>query len=146
MSKKKDPGDKITANITGDISGQVAVGKNIDQTQTSISSASPAITEKELSELTNLISDLKAKVVNEAPSEKKDSASEKLDELETALTAKEPDLTTMEYVQNWFTKNLPTIAGSVTSLVVHPIVGKLVEAAGDVAVKEFRRRFGSSSK
>jgi len=54
----------------------------------------------------------------------------------------EPDLTTMEYVKKWFVKNLPALAGSVTSLVVHPVVGKLVTAAGDAAVAEFNRRFG----
>ena len=70
-----------------------------------------------------------------------DSASERIDELEEAIIAEKPDLSTMEYVGNWFTKNLPAIAGSVTSLVIHPIVGKLVQAAGDATVSEFERRF-----
>jgi hypothetical protein len=48
----------------------------------------------------------------------------------------------MEYVKRWFVKNLPGLAGAVTSIVVHPIVGKLVEAAGDALAAEFRRRFG----
>jgi len=63
-------------------------------------------------------------------------------ELEEAVTAEKPDLTTMEYVKQWFVKNLPGLAGAVTGVVVNPIVGKLVEAAGDALAAEFRRRFG----
>ena len=66
-------------------------------------------------------------------------------ELEQAVTEKKPDLSTMEYVRSWFLKNLPGLAGAVTSVVVHPIVGKLVEAGGDALVSEFRRRFGDTS-
>ena len=35
-------------------------------------------------------------------------------------------------------------AGAVTGIIVHPIVGRLVEAAGDAAVAEFRQRFGGA--
>ncbi|MEU6033004.1 hypothetical protein ABZ825_39460 [Streptomyces tauricus] len=58
-------------------------------------------------------------------------------------TAPEPDLSTMEYVRRWFTHNLPALAGAVTSLVIHPVVGHLVEAAGGTLAEEFRHRFGS---
>ena len=69
---------------------------------------------------------------------------ERVDELEQAITEEKPDLSTMEYVKNWFVRNLPGLAGTVTSVVVHPIVGKLVEAGGDALVGEFRRRFGGT--
>ena len=62
-------------------------------------------------------------------------------ELQEAITATEPDLTVMEYAKSWFAKNLPQVAGTVASLVVHPIVGKLVGAAGDKLAADFRRRF-----
>jgi hypothetical protein len=48
----------------------------------------------------------------------------------------------MEYVRNWFVKNLPSVAGSVVSLIVHPLVGKLVEVGGDAMATTFRKRFG----
>ena len=41
-------------------------------------------------------------------------------------------------------KHLPAVAGSITALVFHPILGKLVEAGGDALAAEFRRRFGSA--
>ncbi len=151
MAKQQDPakvseatkrGDSINATISGDVSGQAAVGKGISQTQTRVSTA-PAVTAAELAELKKLLTDLQAKVAAEAPAEKKEAAVERVEELKEAVTAEKPDLSTMEYVKNWFAKNLPALAGSVTSVVVHPIVGKLVELAGETLAAEFRRRFGN---
>ena len=48
----------------------------------------------------------------------------------------------MVYVKQWFAKNLPHLAEKVGALVTSPIVTRLVAAAGDAAVAEFRRRFG----
>ncbi len=84
---------------------------------------------------------LKTQVAETAPADKKASALERIDELEDAITAEEPDLTTMDYIKRWFVKNLPTLSGAVTSVVIHPIVGKLVEAAGTMAADEFQERF-----
>ena len=141
MSEQEKSGDVIRATVSGDVSGQVAVGKGITQTQT-IGETRPELTEADWAELRQALAALKALVEAEAPSEKKEAALERVGELEEAVTAKEPDLTTMEYVKSWFVKNLPGLAGAVTSVVVHPIVGKLVEVAGDSLVAEFRRRFG----
>jgi hypothetical protein len=140
-SEQEKPGDVIRATISGDVSGQVAVGKGITQIQT-IGAAPPQVTEADLAELRQVLADLKAKMAAEAPPDKKDAALERVAELEEAITAEEPDLPTMEYVKGWFAKNLPGLAGAVISVVVHPIVGKLVEAAGDALAAEFRRRFG----
>jgi len=70
------------------------------------------------------------------------SATERVDELEAAATAAEPDLSTLEYVRNWFAKHVPAFLGAVTGIVVHPVVGKLVHAAGDAVAAEFEHRFG----
>jgi hypothetical protein len=139
--QEKPSGDVIRATISGDISGQVAVGKGITQIQT-IGAVRPEVTKADLAELRQILADLKAKVAAKAPPERKDAALERVKELEEAVTAGEPDLPTMEYVKRWFVKNLPDLAGAVTSVVVHPIVGKLVETAGDALATEFRRRFG----
>ena len=140
MNEKEKSGDVIHASISGTISGQVGVGKDITQTQ-SIGEREP-VTEADLSELRKMLAELKARVDVEAPIETKGAALERVEELEEAVTAKEPDLTTMEYVKRWFTKNLPTLAGAVTGVVVNPIVGKLVEAAGEGLAAQFRERFG----
>ena len=46
---------------------------------------------------------------------------------------------TIEYVKRWFTRNVPRLAGTVTGVIVNPLVGMLVGAAGDAVVREFFR-------
>ncbi|HEV2069810.1 MAG TPA: hypothetical protein VGR26_08455 [Acidimicrobiales bacterium] len=139
MEQQDNGGDHITGTVTGDVSGQVAIGKDISQTSIS-GPASERISEEELAELQQAFVELKAQVAAQAPEESKDPAMARLDELEEAVTAEEPDVTTIEYVKRWFAKNAPGIAGSVVGLLVNPIVGKLVQAAGDSVAAEFNRR------
>jgi hypothetical protein len=136
-------GQRITSKITGDVSGQVAVGTDIEQRQ-SVGGSASEVSEAEFAELRQLLTALHTRVAAEAPVEKREAALERVAELEEAVTTPEPDLTTMEYVKQWFARHLPSLAGAVTSVVVNPIVGKLVGAAGDAAVSEFRRRFGEA--
>ncbi|HEX7974833.1 MAG TPA: hypothetical protein VF498_10520, partial [Anaerolineales bacterium] len=83
-----------------------------------------------------------AQVRQAAPPEKAGAALERADELEEAIRTERPDLTTVEYVRNWFLQNLPGLAGTVTGVLVNPIIGKLVQAAGDGLAAEFRKRLG----
>lgn len=145
MSDSPQGGQRITGTITGDVSGQVAIGSGIRQSWTVGAPPEPP-TEDELAGFRRALEELRAQVAAAAPTpEVQAAAAERVSELEAAAIPAEggePDLTTMEYVKKWFVKNLPSLAGSVTSLVVHPVVGKLVTAAGDAAVAEFNRRFG----
>jgi hypothetical protein len=94
-----------------------------------------------MEELRQLLAQLRTKVEFETPVDIKDAALERVNELEQAVTGQKPDLSTMEYVRNWFVKNAPSMAGAVVSVVVHPIVGRLVEAAGDALASDFKKRF-----
>lgn len=141
MSDEKKQGDSINATI-GNVSdrSQVAVGHHIQQSQ--VHGAPAVMTEAEMAQLRQMFEELKTKIAQEAPPAEKNKALERVDELQEAVTAREPDLTTMEYVRNWFVKNLPSVAGSVVSLIVHPLVGKLVEVGGEAISTTFRKRFG----
>jgi hypothetical protein len=86
---------------------------------------------------------LKDKVGVRAPPGKKKAALERVQELEEAITAREPDLVTMEYVARWFARQLPELADDVTHVIVHPGVVQLVGAASIALAAEFRRRFGA---
>ena len=145
MSDEKKSGDTISATI-GDVSdrSQVAVGHHIKQSQ--VHGAPPVVTEEEMAQVRQMFDELKAKIAQDVPPAEKEKALERVDELQEAVTAKEPDLTTMEYVKNWFVKNLPSVAGSVVGLIVHPLVGKLVEVGGDALASTFRKRFGVEGK
>jgi hypothetical protein len=139
MSNNSEPKQSISATISGDVSGQVAVGNNINQWNSKIHQT---VTGGEMQELQDMLAQLKSQVEAEAPADKKAAALERVDELQQAITEKKPDLSTMEYVKNWFGKHIPGLVGAVVSVVVHPIVGKLVQAAGDMLAVDFRRRFG----
>jgi hypothetical protein len=128
-------GDTISAQITGAVSGQVAVGKRIAQQQTT---GAADVTPDELAQLRQAFADLRADVAAQAPPERQAAAVERVEELEQAVLAEEPDMTTIAYVGRWFKTNLPGLAGAVTGIVVHPVVGRIVGAAGNAIAAELR--------
>lgn len=139
MGEKEQRGDRISGTIRGDVSGQVAIGKGIRQVQ---SRGAPAgeVSEEERAQVRALFEQLKQKVAAEAPAAEKEPALRRVEEVEETLTSKEPDPTTIELVKRWFVKHVPQLAGAVVSLVVHPLVGKLAEAAASGLSEEIRRR------
>ncbi len=144
MKKRERPkhvGDNHIEITIGDGATNVAAGKDIVQT-ISASHARVQVTESDLAEVRKLFAELKQRVEAEAPPDRRSSAVERVEKLEEAVTAEKPDLTTMEYVKKWFGKHLPQLAGAVTGVLINPIVGKVVEAAGELAAGESKRRLG----
>lgn len=131
-------GDDIHITI-GDHAQNVAAGKDIDQVVSGGSRGQ--VTEADLAAVRELFAELKRVIESQASPELKDPATERVEELEEAVTSTESDLTTMEYVKKWFGKNLPKLSGAVISVLVNPIVGKVAEAGGEIAAGELRRRF-----
>lgn len=131
--------DHINARIRigGDLSGQMAVGTRITQTSTRIEHGT--VSEAELTELRDLLSGLRAQVSDEAPPERRAGALERIDELADAITADEPEIGTVRYVLQWFRDKVGPLAGAVKTLVLNPLVAKVVGAAGDVAAADFER-------
>jgi hypothetical protein len=130
-------------HVSGGVSGQIAVGHHIRQSQHT-SSEGP-VTETDLAELRHLVEALAARVAAEAPPESRDSALDRVDELGKALDPARPRVHTLAAVRDWFVDHLPKLAGAVTSVIVNPLVGRLVEAAGDVASRQFTEFFGGDS-
>ncbi|QUC59174.1 hypothetical protein IOD14_21685 [Streptomyces sp. A2-16] len=125
------------------VSGQVIVGRHNTVTQnTGGRPVADPVTEAELAALRAEFARLRDLVPEDEPDAER--ARELLDELEESATAPEPDLSTMEYVLRWFRRRLPALAGAVTSLILHPVVGHLVEAAGVTLAEDFRHRFGGT--
>jgi len=140
-SQNRPTGGTYTTTIGGSVeSSQIATGTAITQTMTLV--PAEVIGEAGVAQLRQALAELRRQVAADAPEEKQAEANQLVDEFEAAVTDGAPDLSTMEYVRNWFARNLPKIAGTVTEIIVHPLVGRLVEAAGDVLVGEFRQRFG----
>ena len=136
MSQEDRGGDRIDGSVTGDVSGQVAIGKNIRQRST----VGGPLTPDERAKLDRMLAELRARVAAEAPEEQREAALERVAEVEEELASEKPDPVTLAYVRQWFVKKLPGLAGAVVSLVVHPLVGKLVGAVGEGLADHVRGR------
>jgi hypothetical protein len=135
--KKEEPKSVVThkAKFDGPVHGPVHTGSgdiHIGRLQYGI----------EADDLSSLFEALRTQVEAQAPPDKKNEAVQRVDALQEAIRADEPDLGMMESVLNWFKKNIPQLAGAITSVILSPIVGKIVEAAGELVAAEFKRRFG----
>ena len=133
----EERGTNVRGTVSNVSGGQVAIGATVSQTSTTVTSHGPS--EADLAGLLAKFDDLRADVL--ADPETPDEAADKLAELKAAVTAEKPELSTMEYVRDWFTKHAPKFAAAVTALVVNPVVGALVGAAGESLAAEFERRF-----
>jgi hypothetical protein len=123
------------------VSGQVAVGQGNVQMQT-VGAPESEPKEADQAVLRQILAELEATVAAQVPVGKRDAALGRLQEFSEALTAREPDLATIEYVQGWFARQLPDLAEAVARVVAHPTVVQWVDAAGDAVAQEYRRRFG----
>lgn len=132
------PGDHYQISVGGSVGGHVVVGR-----QNQIVS-SPTVTVADLAAFRSAVDAVKSQVAAQAP-EQAEEASAQLEDLHKAATAAKPDLNTFDRVRSWFVTHLPSFAGAVTGLLVHPGVGALVKSAGDAVVDEFHRRFGGAS-
>jgi hypothetical protein len=148
VSIDRGSGDDIRVSIGGSVTegGQVGVGRDISQSYVRThTEGAAAVTEADLAELRRAVEAVKAQIVTELPPDQQAAALERVEELQEAVVAEEPDLTTLQYVRRWFGKNAPKLAGSITGLIIHPVVGKIVEAAGELAASQFRSLFGDTA-
>ena len=141
MSVDGTAGDHIELKIDGLVSGQVAVGRDNHLTIHEGAARSP-----DIDALRTLVDRVRAQIAADAPPDQRDAAVARVDELQDAVTAPEPDLDRVHYVLTWFRKHLPKLAGSIVGLVVHPVLGRVVEAAGDLAAAEFQQLFGDEPR
>ncbi len=135
MPDEQRQGDVITGTIS-DVSGQAAIGKDITQTQIQ----SPP-TAEELQQLAAAFAALRDEVERDAPPEVREEAIKQAEVLEKATTGPKPDVSAMASARRWFLEHAPKLFGAVTSVIVNPIVGKVVQAAGDAIASEYRRHF-----
>ncbi|MFF0490476.1 hypothetical protein ACFYTQ_15770 [Nocardia sp. NPDC004068] len=136
------PADRYNVHIGGSVDGQVTIGHANTVSRVQAGRDAGAVTEHEIASLRAEFDRLRAQLPTEGAIA--EQARERLDELEETITGPEPDPSTMDYVRKWFARKLPRLAGAVTTLIVHPIVGRLVDAAGTTLAADFQRRFGTS--
>ena len=84
---------------------------------------------------------MRTTVEQQAPAEIRDEAVRQADALKDATLGPKPDVSLMAQVNDWFLKHAPGLLGAVTTVIVNPIVGKVVKAAGDAVATEYRKHF-----
>ncbi|WP_326599386.1 hypothetical protein [Streptomyces sp. NBC_01803] len=132
--------DRYSVRV-GDVSGQVVVGRGnrVTRVEPGGSAAPPSVAE--VAVLREAFARVRDRL-GELEDGDRRSAGERLDELEEAVTGPEPKVSVMVYVRDWFAEKLPALAGVVTSLIVNPVAGLLVQQAGAGLAAEYERHFG----
>jgi hypothetical protein len=93
---------------------------------------------EEAAKLRGVFESFRSSVAQEAPPERRDEAVAQAEELERAVVSERPDAGRVRRVLRWFRENAPQLAGTVVSVVVNPLVGKLVEGAGEAIADQFK--------
>jgi hypothetical protein len=123
---------KFNIHIGTVTSSQVSIGDYNTVTQR------VGLTEDEVAELRGVFDGLRRDVAAQVPPEQRDEALAQAAEVEAAVVADEPDPGRFKRALAWFRAHAPQVAGTVASVVVSPIVGKVVEAAGDAIAARFK--------
>nr|QNO50048.1 hypothetical protein MMAJBCMK_00031 [Methanosarcinales archaeon ANME-2c ERB4] len=79
-----------------------------------------------------LFADLNSQLrsVPDISEDRRNEAISKSEELNKELIKEKPEPGKIEQLKGWLIDNVPEVAGTVTSLFINPIVGKVVEKAG----------------
>ncbi len=133
MSQGQPPPGKFNVSFGDVTQSQVVMGDY------STVSQSVGLTPQEVAHLQSLFTSLRSTVAEQAPPEQRDQALAQAQELERAVVAEQPDPGRIRKVLAWFKDNAPQVAGAVVSVVINPLVGKVVEGAGDAVADRFRQ-------
>jgi hypothetical protein len=123
--------------------GRVVVGAgSINDVFQEIKTLARFASPEELATFANLFRALDQEIAKTVPPNEQAQAREQVEEIKTQVTRDKPDLSKLEQAQKWFVDHLPALVGGVTGILTHPLVGKIVESAGEFTLKQFRERLG----
>ena len=132
MTPDEESGSKYNVRIGDVTQSQVVMGDYNTVSQ------KVGLTPQETAELQSVFGDLRKTVAEQAPPEQREEALAQAAELERAVVTERPDPGRTRSVLRWFRDNAPQLAGAVLSVVVNPLVGKVVEGAGQAIADQFR--------
>lgn len=138
---QQDRPTSVSISVGGSNFGAIWSG---DQNRVIVNAKTGATTTVPVDEVRSLadaIAKLRDQVAAQAPPDQRDAALKQIDKLQEAILP-QPKLSRMQEVRDWFVKHAPSLIGSVTSIFINPILGKIVEATGEMAAASFTKRFG----
>lgn len=88
----------------------------------------------EIETVNRLFVDLNSQLrsVPEISEDKRNKAISKAEELNKGIIKEKPEPGKIEQLKGWLIDNVPEVAGAVTSLFVNPVIGRVVEKAGEM--------------
>ncbi|HEX5012862.1 MAG TPA: hypothetical protein VFV72_01795 [Candidatus Limnocylindrales bacterium] len=140
MTEESQPGSITIKGKISNVDGQAAIGKDIKQ-DSRVITFGRGPTPEELAELATVFASFRDEVAREAPPEVKDEAVRQAEVIEAATKGPKPDLGAIATARRWFLDHAPKLFGAVTAVIANPIIGKIVQSAGDAVADEFKKRF-----
>lgn len=130
--EEEKPTSKYSVQISGDvIESQVVIGDYNEVSQRI------GLSPEETSELRAVFDDLRSAVA-EAPPDQREKALAEANEVEAAIVTNQPQPQRVRQALAWFRDNAPQLAGAVAGVLINPLVGKVVEGAGEAIANQFR--------
>lgn len=124
MTADQPTGSKFNVSFGNVSQSQIVTGDYATVTQ------NVGLTAAEAEQLRDLFAGLRSAVAEQAPAEERAAAEQQARELEQAVVSEQPDPDRVRAVLRWFKERAPQLVGTVVSVVVNPLVGKVVEGAG----------------
>jgi hypothetical protein len=124
MNKPRvNPGGN-SVHVGGNVTGNITVGEgNVVHI---INNSGP----DDVGALRKALEVFKQEVSATAPPEEKEDAASYADMMANAALAKTPNATILSSCRDWFVEHVPAVAESVASILGHPLLGRVLGAAG----------------
>jgi hypothetical protein len=126
------PDGKYNISFGNVTSSQIVTGDYNQVAQT------VGLTPEDVVALRAVFDDLRANVAAGAPPDRQQEALAEVAEIERALVAEQPDPGRLRRALHWFRDHAPQLVGTVVSVVVNPLVGRVLEGAGEAVAKRVR--------
>jgi hypothetical protein len=140
VSQSERPEKGISISVGGSNFGALWAGDRNTVVVNAKTGATTTLTADDVRGLSDAIEKLRERVAADAPAAQRDAALKQVDLLQQSILP-QPKVGLMKEVRDWFIEHLPSLLGAVTAVFVNPIVGKVVEASGEMAADAFRSKF-----
>jgi hypothetical protein len=141
--KRADEPASVSISVGGNNLGAIWSGNQNRVIINTKTGAATTLSPGDIRELSATMTSLRDQIVAQVPLAQRDAALQQVDKLQEAILP-QPKVGRMAEVRDWFVKNAPAVLGAVTAVFTNPVIGKVVEAAGEMAASAFRKRFGGT--
>jgi hypothetical protein len=140
MTHPEKPDRAVSITVGGSNYGALFAGNQNRVVVNAKTGATTTLTSEDMRTLTEALTALRDHVASDAPPDQRDAALRQVADLETSILP-EPKVGRLQEIRDWFVKHAPALLGTVTTFFVNPILGKIVEASGEMAASAFRSHF-----